>query len=276
MIPRRIIQTHKGRDLPLLERAAVATVKAHARDFEYIFFDDQEVADFMNSECHELRALFYAFPYRIQRYDFFRYLAVYRLGGFYFDTDILVGSELTALTGYSSVFAFERLTWSDFLREKYGMDWEIGNYAFGAAAGHPFLAAIIDNCLRAQREPGWSAAMVDEYPRLVRKQFEVLCTTGPGLVSRTFAEGPRGADEIRFLFPEDICDRRGWNRFGDFAIHLMQSSWRQPYGPVRRRLVNLLMERNERRAMRWTRAYGGHNLRSADRTRLSVGRDLAV
>src|SRR5438105_2901732 len=38
------------------------------------------------------------------------------------------------------------------------MDWDLGNYAFGAAAGHPLLRAISDNCVRAQTDLGWVQA----------------------------------------------------------------------------------------------------------------------
>jgi inositol phosphorylceramide mannosyltransferase catalytic subunit len=79
----------------------------------------------------------------IQRYDFFRYLAVYRLGGFYFDTDVILPSGLEDLLHFSRVFPFEHISIHSYLYNEYGMDWEVGNYAFGAAPGHPFLEAII-------------------------------------------------------------------------------------------------------------------------------------
>ena len=64
------------------------------------------------------------------------------------------------LLDFGCVFPFEELTINMFLRREYGMDWEIGNYAFGAAAGHPFLHAIIKNCVRAQKDPEWVQPMM--------------------------------------------------------------------------------------------------------------------
>src|SRR5262247_3430126 len=136
-IPKRIIQTNKSLDLSLLEKAAVANVRLLNPDFEYLFFDDRQVEEFIDAEFPQYRPVFDSFPVRIQRYDFFRYLAVYRFGGFYFDTDVLLTSSLEDLLGFSCVFPFEEMTLHRFLRKKYGMDWEIGNYGFGAAAGHP-------------------------------------------------------------------------------------------------------------------------------------------
>ncbi len=106
----------------------------------------------------------------------FRYLAVYRFGGFYFDTDVLLASSLEDLLGLDCVFPFEELTLHSFLRDAYGMDWEIGNYAFGAAARHPFLDAIIKNCVRAQQHPEWAEAMMKSIPRVFRGDFFVSDT----------------------------------------------------------------------------------------------------
>src|SRR5262245_37394105 len=131
-IPRRIIQTAKSRDLPLLEQAVVANIRLLNPDFEYLFFDDADVERFIDEHFSQHRELVESFPVRIQRYDFFRYLAIFHLGGFYLDTDVLLARGLDDLCGFGCVFPFEELSIHRFLRDRHGMDWEIGNYAFGA------------------------------------------------------------------------------------------------------------------------------------------------
>jgi len=237
-IPRRIIQTAKHRTLTLKQRAFAANVKLLNPDFEWCFFDDSDIERFVDREFPQYRQIFDAYPSHIQRLDFFRYLAVYRLGGFYFDLDVLLATELTDLLPLGCVFPFEALTLSRLLRH-YGMDWEIGNYAFGAAAGHPFLGAVIDNCVRAQQSPPWVEPMMKGIPLLSRAEYSVLYTTGPGLVSRTFAENADLASSVTVLFPEDVCDAANWNRFGDYGVHLMEGSWRNS-GYLRRRLTQRL------------------------------------
>src|SRR5262249_38821995 len=145
-IPARIIQTGKSRSLPLFTRAATASLKCLNSDFEYRFFDDDQVSAFIQSELPEYREVFESFPFPIQKCDFFRYLAVFRLGGFYFDTDVFLATGLHELLAHRCVFPFEELTLSRYLRWQYQMDWEIANYGFGAVAGHPFLDAVIQNC----------------------------------------------------------------------------------------------------------------------------------
>src|ERR1700730_2525464 len=138
-IPKRIIQTGKDIHQPLRNRAVMSNIRLLNPDYEYLFFDDGQVEEFVEREFPHYRAVFDSFQYSIQRYDFFRYLAVYRYGGFYFDLDVMLASDLSSLLNSGCVFPFEGLTLSRYLRKHYKMDWEIGNYAFGAAAGHPFL-----------------------------------------------------------------------------------------------------------------------------------------
>jgi hypothetical protein len=235
-IPRRIIQTDKTVDSSLFTKATAKNLRLLNPDFEYLFFDDSQVERFIDTEYPQYRPAFDSFSVPIQRYDFFRYLAVYRFGGFYFDTDVLLASSLEDLLGYRCVFPFEHLSIHNFLRMEYGMDWEVGNYAFGATAGHPFLGAIIRNCLRAQQHPEWLEAMLGSIPRMFRRDYFVLAASGPGLVSRTLAEYRGACDEVKVLFPEDVCDPDDWFCFGNYGVHLQVGTWRKREGLLRRLL----------------------------------------
>lgn len=241
--------------MPLIAKCAVANARLLNQDFEYICWNDESMEEFVNKHCPEYRAVFHSFPLPIQRYDFFRYLAIYQLGGFYLDMDVFLASNLSDLLECECVFPFEALTINRFLREEYAMDWEVGNYAFGATAGHPFIRAIIDNCVRAQRNPDWAGAMARSIPRPFRGEYHVVSTTGPWLVSRTLAEFPNADSKVTVLFPKDVCDQQYWNRFGEFGVHLMASSWRSKNGMVHRRLIrvwhSLLMRKMYRSSMRF-------------------------
>src|SRR5688572_33333748 len=126
-IPKRIIQTGKTRDLKVLEQAAVANLTLLNPGFDYIYFTDRDVEAFVDQEFPQYRAAFDAFPLPIQRFDFFRYLAVYRLGGFYFDLDVFLARGIGELNAQSCVFPFEELTLNSYLRQRLNMDWEVGN-----------------------------------------------------------------------------------------------------------------------------------------------------
>jgi mannosyltransferase OCH1-like enzyme len=245
-IPKRIIQTGKSVPDSVAVRAMVSSIRLLHPDYEYVFFDDVQVDTFITKEFPQYRTVFDSFRFPIQKYDFFRYLAVYRHGGFYFDLDVMLATNLSGLLQYGCVFPFEGLTFSHFLRKKYQMDWEIGNYGFGAIPGHPFLHAVIENCVRAQQDPSWAAVTMPGFITLSKSENYVLSTTGPGLVSRTLAENPDLAETVRILFPDDVCDPKNWHCFGDLGVHLMNASWRPVKGRFRKRLTSEL-ERWKRR-----------------------------
>lgn len=236
-IPKRIIQTAKNRSLPLVAAAAAKNMRLLHPDWEYCLFDDNDVRQFIKKEFPEHEATFDGFPYPIQRFDFFRYLAVYRLGGFYFDLDVFLAHRLDPLLDSESVFPFEELTMNEFLREKHHLDWQLGNYAFGAAPGDPFLGAVIKNCVRALKEPAWAAEMMFRIPAWMQMQYRIPMATGPGVLSRTFAENTELQSKVTILFPHDVRDLKAWHQFGDFGPHMMQGSWRPPYGVLRTRIM---------------------------------------
>ncbi|MCC6365718.1 MAG: hypothetical protein IT165_19565 [Bryobacterales bacterium] len=204
-----------------------------------MYFDDAMVDAFIEEQLPEHRAAYRSFPYRIQKYDFFRYLAVYRYGGFYLDLDMFLARSLTPLLSCECVWPFEELSAIRYLWSQFTMDWQIGNYAFGSIQSHPFLAAVIDNCLRAQADATWVKPMLNAIPSPFRKQFYILNTTGPGLVSRTCAENPLLANRLTVLFPDDVRDPCTWHQFGPFGVHHMLGSWRDKQNFLSLRLTRL-------------------------------------
>ena len=74
---------------------------------------------------------------------------------------------------------------------------------------------------------------------MFRGESFVLSTTGPGLVSRTLAEYPDARDQVKVLFPEDVCDPNSWHCFGTYGVHLHGGRWHKPKGFVRGRLKRL-------------------------------------
>src|SRR5215472_2485191 len=105
-IPTRIIQTAKQRQLSLMQRACATNVRLLNPDYELCFFDDHDVEQFIARDFPQYRDAFNSFAFPIQRYDFFRYLAVYRFGGFYLDLDVLLTTGLSTLSASSCVFPF--------------------------------------------------------------------------------------------------------------------------------------------------------------------------
>jgi hypothetical protein len=249
-IPRRIIQTGRVFPQSVRLRGMISNLRLLNPDFDYMFFDNHAVEDFIDQEFPKYRQIFDSFKFPIQRYDFFRYLAVYRYGGFYFDTDVLLAAGLSGLLEFGCVFPYEGLTLSRYLRRRYHVDWEIGNYGFGATAGHPFLEAVIENCVRGHKDPAWVRPMLQGLPMLTRSEFYVLASTGPGLVTRTLAENDKLASTVRVLFTENVLDLSQWNHFGDVGIHAMDGTWRAKGNLVIRTLRRMSYRRKLAAAVR--------------------------
>lgn len=250
MIPRRIIHVWVGKPdepLSLLHQAALANCRLLHPDWEHVLFDMPSMIDFIGQ--HHYGHLFENGPVKIRDFDLFRLLAVYQLGGFYFDMDVLLAHSLELLCDSRAVFTFEEPTINPELR-RYGLNFEIANYGFGAEAGHPFIGALIEEWLSSTR--GTAADhMLSAIPRIFRPQFDAPIRTGPGMVSRCWANSPRARHDVRLLRPSgDLWDRRTWCNFGGYGHHLAEGSWRTKFGCVRSKLMRLWIARQRRK---WAR-----------------------
>jgi inositol phosphorylceramide mannosyltransferase catalytic subunit len=132
---------------------------------------------------------------------------------------------------------------------------------------------VIENCVKAQGDPNWVKPMMAGIPRMFRSQFHVLNTTGPGLLSRTYAENPDIVGSVTVLFPDDVCDPRTWHKFGRFGVHLMNGSWRPQAGFLHRRLAGWWESRLRRRLLRESIRLGPKrdNLKAAAKRELATG-----
>ena len=83
-----IIQTWKTKNVPAYYHGYINKIKNLHPQWNYMFFDDNAIVDFMKSKMPEYINVFNNLPYTIQKIDFFRYLAIYYYGGVYLDLDM--------------------------------------------------------------------------------------------------------------------------------------------------------------------------------------------
>jgi hypothetical protein len=89
--------------------------------------------------------------------------------------------------------------------------------------------------------------VLQHVPRPFRDGWIALCTTGPLLVSRTFAEYDTAHAPVDVLFPPEPTDPTWWFTFGDYGVHLMEGSWRAKSGMLKRKLEGMWRLNEERR-----------------------------
>ncbi|EGD83466.1 hypothetical protein PTSG_04074 [Salpingoeca rosetta] len=229
-IPRRIIQTWKthrprGRFNKFLHK-----MQRLNPDFEYMLFDDQEVNDFVATHFPRLKFMWDHLigPFRVQRYDLFRMLAVYHYGGFYLDMDVELEQGLAPLLDQEAVFPHEEMIPTDICRKhgQYGRwPWpyidcsrefpQLGQFAFGARRHHPFLRRVIEAIYAQFISPDVPPRFSDVY---------IFTTSGPDLVSHVYNQSsPAEQQHVTVLYPHPYDKFR----FGDYGVHHMAGAWRK-------------------------------------------------
>ncbi|MBC7979725.1 MAG: hypothetical protein H7Y36_04090 [Armatimonadetes bacterium] len=152
MIPNRIICTHISQHTldPKLKYCMNLMQELHPQ-WEFLFFSDGDSREFVKREFPDYLKPYDWYPRPVLKADLFHLLVVKRLGGFYLDTDFMLKQKLDPLCREKAVFAYEHkisdknfnFRYPKWLRAGEGI-WTLANYAFGAEAGLPFLAAILE------------------------------------------------------------------------------------------------------------------------------------
>ena len=89
IIPKIIHQTYKTFDtIPNKWLYTQQLVRTHNADFEYMFWTDVTLREFLFTNYPYFLSTYDSYPYAIQRIDAVRYFLLYHYGGFYIDLDI--------------------------------------------------------------------------------------------------------------------------------------------------------------------------------------------
>jgi len=180
-----------------------------------MFFNDNNILEFIKTYYPEYEETFNNFPHPIQRIDFFRCLAIYKYGGFYLDMDMEIHTSLTPLLDNEAVFPKEWQQNGDPILQEQGMQLLLGNYAFGAIPNHPFIKQIIDNIV-TQRIPQ------DKIPN--KKDKQIFYTTGPVLVTQSLIDYQKiNTNKITLIEPTPKFKHA---QFGNYGSHKMMGSWK--------------------------------------------------
>jgi mannosyltransferase OCH1-like enzyme len=133
----------------------VANLSLLHPDSEHPFFDNRALKRFIDDESLQHRPTFDAFPCPVRRFDFYRYLAVFKPDGFYFALGVFLARDLRPSLVAGRVFHFEELAPSICWRADLGTDSESGNCGVGAVPSDSFLGTVIENCVRAVKGSDW-------------------------------------------------------------------------------------------------------------------------
>jgi len=226
-IPKIIIQTWKSNIIPLKYKNDIYSVKKYNQDYKYLFFNDNDIEDFL--KIHYKDTYYQSFkklPVIIQKIDYFRYIAVYHYGGFYFDLDMKANFPLDELLNYKCVFPIDqnikenkcnKPRYTNFCNKN--MKFLLGQYAFGAKQKDPFIKLLIDT-IHTNID-----IYISEYNKIkdiksktIQHQY-IYSTTGPDFVTNVYYKYPNKNDIYILHYNADQF-------FGKYAKHNYYGTWK--------------------------------------------------
>ncbi|MDL2297302.1 hypothetical protein LJC68_06820 [Bacteroidales bacterium OttesenSCG-928-B11] len=148
-IPKLIHQIWSGKYEPLPPRydAFCQTWKELHPDFEYRFWMEADINDFVSTHFPQYEAKYKNFPHDIQRWDTIRYMILHKLGGIYVDVDYECLKNIAELIDQSSCFfALEPKSHSD----QFERELVFNNALMGCVPAHPFIEEAIQYCFREE------------------------------------------------------------------------------------------------------------------------------
>ena len=230
-IPKNIIQIwidfdqklDKRLDFPLSYKSYVNSIHEINPDYNYLFFNKEKIEHFLETQYPEYYITYLKLPVNIQKVDFFRYIAMYHFGGFYFDLDITALEPLDDLLSLECIFPIDNFIESNMcMKPRYNifcnkdMNFLLGQYAFAARAEHPFFKALIKS-IHANVDN-----YIDVYNKNIYENHEhyVYQTTGPDFVTHEY---------IKFEPKKSITILEYPIRqyFGKYARHSFKGSWKE-------------------------------------------------
>ena len=231
MIPKIIIQTWKTKKIPEKYVDDYNSVKKYQKDYQFLFFDDNDIHEFLKTNYPEYYDTYNKLPIIIQKIDFFRYVAVYHYGGFYFDLDMTSFHPLDELLHYKSIFPVDQFVTPEKCESNFphhdrlneycihDMPFLLGQYAFGSRKKDPFVKALIDGIHNN----------IDNYIQIYN-QIKILNnneepldyvykTTGPDYVTNVYMRYNDKKDVL-------ILDWTDGQYFGKYAKHNYFGTWK--------------------------------------------------
>lgn len=217
-IPKIIIQTWKTNIVPQRYISLIDSVKSNNPDYEYLFFTDESIEKFFRLHYPEYLSTYSSLPIKIQKIDFFRYVAVYHYGGFYLDLDMNCLKSFDDLLNKSCVFPVDEYIDARYCQHgRYkpfcdaGQNFLLGQYAFAASPKHPFIKELIDNIYNN----------INRYIKNVDFNSEeyIYKTTGPDYVTEIYMKY-KNKGSI------DILDIGKRQYFGNYAKHNYFGTWK--------------------------------------------------
>jgi len=218
-IPKLLHLTSKDGKLKAIPRKCMTRLRDLHPGWPICIYNDDEARRVIQRNLPELLGVYDSYPMTIQRTDMFRVVIVYLYGGFYLDTDLYCLKPFDSLRKFGLVLG-EEIYLSDEQCAKLGHQYplRVANYMFAGVPRHPFLLGFLQEMVRRSRQ-------------VIRKEDDILESTGPGLLTNFYHDNRDNYPDIVLLPNKDRTCLNKWCKavschFGDYGAHLHIGSWR--------------------------------------------------
>jgi mannosyltransferase OCH1-like enzyme len=219
-IPKIIIQTWKTKEIPAKYKNDISSLRKHNSDFKFMFFSDEDIEIFLQKNYPEYYDTYVKLPVKIQKIDYFRYVAIYHYGGFYFDLDVTGLYPIKELIKYDCVFPVDQNIqkykcdddrFKNYCKEN--MTKILGQYAFGAKPRNYFIKTLI-NTINNNIDN-----YIQEYNKNGSSLQYIYSSTGPDFVTDVY---------MNYKFKKDIyiLNYKVGQHFGKYAKHNFYGTWK--------------------------------------------------
>ena len=207
MIPKIVHQTWKSADFEYwIFKRSQASVKEHLPDWEYRFYTDNDLSNFVLANYPEYHKRWTLLDKPIKRVDVARYFLLHHFGGLYADLDFILTRPLDELLDDQHRLYFYRSN------EAIVKDWQfLGNAFMISAPGEAFWIELVD--------------FVFSLPNTTH----VLHHTGPRAVG-AFYETLVDRSAIQVFGPNEFDNDRCASGVGEhrYGYHVRAATWQRP------------------------------------------------
>lgn len=183
-----IIQHHPTKNLPKKYQKLSNKVKELNPNFNYLLFDDKEIINIIHNNFYEYLPTTNNLIHTESKYNFYKLLLVYHLGGIYLSFDIELYQSFSDLNFDKVIFPLQFTNIENLVLQPQGYQILLGNYFFYAPKKHPFIKKIIDNIV-ANPHNIYTNFNLERY---------IFYTTGPVIITQTYIDY-KNKNEIELL-----------------------------------------------------------------------------
>lgn len=187
-IPKVIWQTMKTNRVPVLMKNYVDTWLTQNPEYEYRFYDDEDILNFLTNEFPEFLEGYKELKFGASKADLWRYLIIYKHGGIYADMDCICNNSLRKWLDPSALFVTQL-----------GINKDLCQWLIISVPGNPLFLKTAEKSLENILKKNYKAShygfkygdnklSISDNTPLLTFNHDVLGLAGPPVLQQTAEE----------------------------------------------------------------------------------------